>query len=179
MQCNTMYLCMLSTLIEFWYLWCIMNTYIPCKTRLGDWNLKQGRRGSFQNILLEDDEEVQSWSLNMLFEMFKSFKWSKINCNTLLKSRLLRCLRKGNESYSEYNRSSTIAQNVAVDRPAFKNYIIFFSDFKSGSFGSLVNPTVSGLQLLRIWVNKSILRARKSVDVSLQITDCEELKKEW
>ena len=37
-----------------------MNTYIPCKTRLEDWNLKQGRRGSFQNILLEDDEEVQS-----------------------------------------------------------------------------------------------------------------------
>ena len=67
---------------------------------------------------------------------------------------------------------------MAVDRPAFKNYIILFSDFKSGSFGSLVNPTVSGLQLLRIWVNKSILRARKSVDVSLQITDCEELEKE-
>ena len=27
---NIIMLCMLSTLIEFWYLWCIMNTYIPC-----------------------------------------------------------------------------------------------------------------------------------------------------
>ena len=32
---------------------------------------------------------------------------------------------------------------------------------------ALMSLKVSGLQLLKIWVNKSILRARKSVDISL------------